>query len=134
MIERVVWQPVFCEKAHFHVGLDRDFAIRMIGTKIPREKQVGMIQLANEDLKKWGIGWREPYIFYEDTAFVTEVHLGNGGKWLSSEGYARNALVSEEDSRKPVMYYAHNIHSIEDAHVLMRLFAKWVDYSEILTE
>jgi len=70
-----------------------------------------MNELANEELKKLGVFWMNPYRFHEDSCFVS-------------------GLILDNDENLRVESHSHP----KQAFVLMRLFDKWIYYSDVLIE
>ena len=72
MMNKIIWQPSFpCLEIDFVVHLDRDFAREMAGLRITPENQIKINELANQELKRKGINWLNPYHFLEDSYLVT---------------------------------------------------------------
>lgn len=112
--------------------LDRDFAEDMLASKIPFEAQKRMNQLSLETLISKGFNWHDPLIFHEDTALVTEFHLGNGGVWLSMDSSSRFSLLNQNDKKEPLKYHSHNARYSSHSYALMALVDRWVEYADLL--
>ena len=80
IMERTIWTPHFCSEKDFKVYLDSGFAKEVMQSKIPNEMQKGMNELGNEELKRLGVNWLNPYEFYEDSCFVTQFNIGQNGQ------------------------------------------------------
>jgi hypothetical protein len=131
-MEKAVWTPSFSEKFDFAVYLDSGFAKEMIQSKVPFEKQKRMNRLAGEELKKLGIYWSDAYLFHKDSCFVSQFDIGQKGIWLATDCSTIERLLRSEESSGTIRYDSHNVDAIRDAYALMKLFDKWVDYSDIL--
>ena len=134
MIERIIWQPEFGAEYGFAVSLDNGVAMDFIKAKIPAERQKRMNELAREDiLKKITRIAPNPYIFYEDSALITGVYLGNGGVWLATDIGSIESLLREEKTSGHIEYHSHNVVHLQDAFTLLKLFGLWASYYEIMT-
>ena len=70
-MEKTIWTPRLYGRGDFGIYLERDFAKEMIKSKIPIKRQNRMNELANEELKRFGINWSNPYTFHKDSCFIT---------------------------------------------------------------
>ncbi len=131
-MERTLWTPHFSAKYDFMVYLDRHFAREMIQSKIPSERQGAMNNLGNEVLKDLDTNWLNPYTFYRKSCFVNQFYLGQNGVWLAAD-ITLNELVRGK-STKPIEYHSHNVDTPKQAHALLTLFDRWVQYAEILKD
>jgi hypothetical protein len=126
--KKVLWQPTQFVKSEFIILLDKAFAEEMMRRKISSETQRNMNKVGKMELEEAGIHWLEPYLFYEDTAFVQQVYMGQNGKWLS----ASIEEMKHAPNDQAVKYYTHNIDSSREAIALMRTFNKWIEYSHLV--
>jgi|SRR3989344_5666164 len=126
-MDRIVWQPVFGHKYDFSVNLDNLFAKEMIDARVPSERQIRMNQLANEELKRLGENWLNPFHFYENSCFVSQFYIGKNGVWLATD-----ILIQNKELEKPIDYHSHNVDSSKDLYVLLKLFDTWVKYADAL--
>ena len=131
-IDKLIWQPRFYAEYDFEVYLDRDFARTMIQAKIAPERQKITNELANEELKKLGIHWSNPYDFYEDTGFIRQFYIGQNGVWLSTNHRNIDELLEGAESHELIKYDSHNVDTSRQAYVLMRIFDKWVAYADAM--
>src|SRR3989338_2243666 len=104
---KIIWQPHFGPKCDLSVDLDRFFAREMIDARILLTKQNRMNQLASEQLKRLNENLLEPYIFHEDSCFVSQFNLGYNGVWLAADGV--RDLIQPREEEKPIKYYSHNV-------------------------
>ena len=133
-MEKLIWQPVLNQGAEFSVYLDQEFARRMIKSPASEQMRRRMNELANEDLKRFSIGWREPYLFHEGSAFISQFYIGRNGVWLSIDDNSIKQLQGDSVLTNPVEYHSHNVDMREESYVLMYLFDKWIRYADILSE
>lgn len=131
-MDKTLWTPSFYGRYDFGIYLDRDFALEMIQAKIPAERQTGMNKVAKGLLNVLGIDWSNPYTFHQDSGFISNCHIGQNGVWLSTNHQTIEDLLSGKESSKPIEYHSHNVDAPRQAHVLMVLFGKWVDYADAL--
>ena len=128
--EKVIWMPqsLINQGYDFKVLLDRDFAKEMLSTKITSGKARNFNETADR-LKLLGFN-KSPFLFYEDTAFVSQINSGTDGRWLATSGTSgKNPLGV---FKGPIEYYSHNMDSSVDLYMAMRLMDFWVDYSDVL--
>ena len=90
--------------------------------------------VAKTELKRLGIHRSNTYGFHEDTCLLKQIYLGGDGIWLDLDRLEIMNLSCEVKLIKPVKYEPHNVDSIMNSYILMSLFEKWVDYSEILKQ
>ncbi len=130
-MKKIIWQPseFSADSYDFVVSLDGDFARDIIQIKISDEKQKRVNELGNEELKKAGINWLNPYTLYEQSGFVSQIYLGNNGVWLATSHNNIESLLKKSNSRD-IEYHSHNVDTPKEAHVLMLLFNKWIELSE----
>jgi len=133
-MERTIWTPHFCSEKDFKVYLDSGFAKEVMQSKIPNEMQKGMNELGNEELKRLGVNWLNPYEFYEDSCFVTQFNIGQNGVWLAVNHQTIDSLLEGSGSSKIIEYDSHNVDYSRDAYVLLVLFGKWVEYTDVLRD
>lgn len=132
-MDKLIWTPSFNIGYDFRIDLDWNFAREMVQSRIPAERQVRMNALANEELKRLGGNWSNPYSFYEDSCFVSQIYTGQNGVWLSTNHKIIDSLIKCEKS-EPIIYDSHNVDTSHQAHVLMVLFDKWIKYSRVIRE
>ncbi|GAJ08284.1 unnamed protein product, partial [marine sediment metagenome] len=130
IMKKTIWTPRLYGRCDFGVYLDRDFAKEMFQSKVPTERQTRMNELANEELKRLGTDWLNPYTFYKDSCFITQFYIGQNGVWLSTNRQTIDNLLKEKESSKLIEYDSHNIDTPKQAYVLMALFDKWVEYAD----
>ncbi len=131
-MEKIIWTPCLYGKSDFKIYLDKNFAKEMIQSKIPIERQTNMNKLANEELKRLETNWLNPYNFYEDSCLITQIYIGQDGVWLSTNRQVIDNLLKEEKFFEPIEYNSHNTDTTKQAYVLIKLFNKWIDYSDAL--
>lgn len=129
----IIWQPLFHSGYNFQVSLNRIFAREMIRSQVPIKKLERMNQLANEDLKRWKMNCLDPYSFHGDSCFLGQIYLSEG-RWLATDYHSTNSLLKDDESSEPIKYISHNVDYSKDAFILMRLFDKWIRYSNVLKE
>jgi len=132
-VEKTIWTPRLYGRCDFGIYLDEDFAKEMIQSYISTERQNKMNELGNDELKIFEINWLNPYMFYKNSCFITQFYIGQDGAWLSTNHQSVDELIRGE-SYKPIQYNSHNIDTTKQAYVLMRLFDKWIEYSDVLKE
>ena len=132
-MEKIVWQPSL-GYYEFNISLDKDFAYKMIQAKIPIENQDRLNKLANRELEKMKVTWKNPYIFYEDSCFVKEFYIGHNGVGLHTNYQTLDSLLKNDESLNVVKYYSHNVDTSRQVFELMNLFGKWIDFSDVLKE
>ena len=131
--QRIVWQPEFVtDDYEFRIYLDPEFAREMIEARISPEKQKRLNEIANEELKRLRYSWIDPYEFHGHSAFVQQVYIGRNGKWLSASRATVEGVIAGK--AEPVIYHSHNVDGSADALTLIRLFNKWIWYSDVITE
>jgi hypothetical protein len=131
-MDKTIWTPRFYGSCDFGVYLDRDFARDMIRSKIPNERQGRMNELANEELKRLGTNWSNPYTFYEDSCFISQFYIGQNGVCLSTNHQTIGDLLNGREFSKPIEYNSHNVDVPKQVYVLMLLFDKWIEYADTL--
>ncbi len=132
MLEKVIWQPEFFSGFDFGISLDYSFAREMIISKFSPAKRDKINGLGNEELKRFKVFWKNPYLFHEDTCFLSQVYIGENGKWLSTDYRTIENLLGKEQQSEPIKFHSHNMDNYKEAYVLMKLFNQWVHYSDIL--
>jgi len=128
-MEKIIWQPSL-GYYEFNISLDKDFARDMLLAKIPAKNQDALNQVANRELERLKIGWKNPYSFHEDSCFVKQIYIGSNGVGLSTNHQTINNLL--KNGADKVKYYSHNVDYTSQQHALMILFEKWVDYSDVI--
>lgn len=131
-MEKILWMPHSFNKCDLEVYLDRDFAQEMIQSRIPNERQRMMNELAKEALEQLGIRQLNPYGFHEDSCFITQFSLGEGGVWLSTGHQNIADLVKGKESPNPINYHSHNVDTPRHAYAFLVLFDKWARYANTL--
>jgi len=130
--QEIIYRPEFSEGYDFNIWLDKRFAKKMIGSHSPKEYLKRMNELGNEELKKFRIFYRDPYSFYNDSGMITQIYVGNNGVWLSTDNAELFRLGGNVVFDRPIEFHSHNVRHQVEAYVLLRLFDKWVQYSECL--
>lgn len=128
----LIWQPEFCAANDFKVYLNSNFARRMITAHVSQERQKKMNEMANDDLIRFNISWRNPFLFHESSGFISQFYLGRNGAWLSTDHQNISSLLTDSASSRPIEYHSHNVDLRDEAYVLIRLFDKWIHYAEAL--
>lgn len=128
----LIWQPEFCSGYDFKVYLDQDFARKMINAHVPTSNQSRINELANEDLKRFSINWENPYLFHDESGFISQFYIGRNGVWLSTSHQNISDLLKGEHMEKPIEYDSHNVDLRDEAYVLMYLFDKWIKYADAI--
>ncbi len=129
-MEKTIWTPSLYGRCDFGIYLDRNFAKEMVKSKVPIKKQNRMNELANEELKRFGINWLNPYTFQKDSCFITQFYIGQNGVWLSTDHLTIENLLKEKESSKLIEYNSHNTDTSKQAYILMLLFDTWVRYAD----
>ena len=135
MMDGIVWQPfgLWGRNQDFGVLMDECFAREMISLKIPEERQGRMNEMANEELRRRGVNWKNPYQFHKDTAFIEQIYLGQNGVWLAIESYTTRAdLLKDKEIGKHIIYYSHNVDTSKQRNDLLNLMDLWVHYSDAI--
>jgi len=130
-MNKLIWQPSLTNRYDFVIYLDFGFALEMIRTQIPAERQRRLNEIANDEIKQMGNNWRDPYTFHKSSCFISQVYIGNNGVWLSSNHQEIDRLLRGRES-KPIEYYSHNVDSSKEAYILMALFDRWISLSDAL--
>ena len=133
-MDKIVWTPHLYHGKGLEIDLDRTFAKEMLKSKIFKEKQDRLNQIASEDLKKQGINWLKPYTFQGDSAFISKFYLGSNGVWLSAETIGLEDILKDNSSKKPIKYDTHNVDNKYQIYALMMLFDTWVEYSDVIRQ
>jgi len=143
-IEKIIWQPItLTNKGEDPVGydfgivLDKEFAIKMLSSEIPTEKQKRLNELAIERVFNWyKCTQLTPYYFYGDTALITQFNLNLGnGEWLALDAGINRIKGNNFSTDKDfILYSSHNIDFPSSSHALMTLFELWIDHYDILIE
>lgn len=133
-MEKAIWTPDLYGKYDFGIYLDRKFALEMINSIIPGERQKSMNELATEELKRLGVKWPNPYTFCNNSCFITQFYIGDNGVWLSTNHTNISDLLSGRESSELVEYHSHNVDTPYQTYILMLLFNKWIDFSDALRD
>lgn len=129
-MDKTIWTPRLYGSCDFGIYLDRDFAREMIQSKVSNERQTRMNELANEELKRLGTNWLNPYTFHKDSCFISQFYIGQNGVWLSTNHQTIDDLLNGKESSKPIEYNSHNVDVPSQSYVLMRLFDQWIEYAD----
>jgi len=130
-MDNLIWQPKFCNAYDFKIYLEPEFALEMVQSRVNRDVQSRMNELADVDLKKFSINWQDPYLFHEETGLVTQICLGRNGVWLATKHQNITDLLNHT-SDKLIEYDSHNVDFMNEAYTLMFLFDKWINYAHII--
>ncbi|MBU2503478.1 MAG: hypothetical protein KJ879_00275 [Nanoarchaeota archaeon] len=131
--DRIIWQPIHLHQPHhdFDILLDRKFAREMFEAKLIPRMQMRMNELGTEMLDRLRYHGASPYIFWGDTALITQINLDAGrGTWIEME--STYGQIPNWSERKPLKYTTHNMDSSSDTLGLLSLFDMWVYYSSEL--
>ncbi len=133
-MQKILWQPfsVYQPGRDFGVYLDNNFALKMFDAKIGSKRQQDMQKIAKEVSCRFGFKY-PPLIFEEYSALVTQLSIGNGGKWLATDNSSLEGLI-KHNTKKPLTYHSHNVDAADEAYALLALFDHWIEYSEALIE
>jgi|SRR3989344_4801627 len=131
-MEKLIWTPRLYGNCDFGIYLNRNFATEMIQSKVSAERQMRMNELANKELKRLNINWSNPYIFYENSCFISQFYIGQNGVWLSTTHQEISNVLSGRESSEPIEYNSHNVDISKQAYTLMVLFDKWIEYASVL--
>ncbi|MBI2110005.1 hypothetical protein HYT58_02430 [Candidatus Woesearchaeota archaeon] len=131
-MDKIVWQPIALHQPSYEFGiiLDETFAKEMVKTNLSQESQRRMNDLGTEVITRFGHNWTIPYIFHENTAFVSQFSLGVNGVWLALDNWYD--LLKIPENKDPIKYSSHNVDTSSQAYSLMALVDFWVEYAETL--
>lgn len=130
-MERVIWTPKLFKKG-MHVYLDYDFAKEMISAKAIAGVHTNLNRLGSEEMKRWDLHYPEIYTFYKDSCLVNHFYIGQNGIWLDVDTLELRRLEEGDQSKKPIKYESHNLDSALNSHIMLSIFDKWIEYSDIL--
>ena len=129
-MEETIWTPRLYGKYNFGINLDKDFARKIIQSRISTARQTWINELANNELKRLRTNWLDPYTFHKDSCLITQCYIGQNGVGLSLEYQIIDNLLKDKIYSKVIEYNSHNVDTPSQAYVLMNLFDKWVEYAD----
>ena len=129
-MEETIWTPRLYGKYNFGINLDKDFARKIIQSRISTARQTWINELANNELKRLRTNWLDPYTFHKDSCLITQCYIGQNGVGLYIEYQIIDNLLKDKIYSKVIEYNSHNVDTPSQAYVLMNLFDKWVEYAD----
>lgn len=128
MKDKILWQPQNIWPNHettnpynFSILLDWEFANKMMSTKIPEERQENFSKAIGERFR-----YSFPLNFYENTALLESINIGENGRWLNAEKYSLENI--KEGKNENLIYHSHNITTSISQNTLMSIFECWAKY------
>jgi hypothetical protein len=130
--KRIIWQPfaLYQPGSDFGIYLDRDFARKMLETKLSLEDRIRVKQLLLEVSESFGFSYPEPANFHEDTAFIKGFYL-NDGALLTIDQASLHHLINNP-KKELLRYYSEEVNSPKKAQTLMALVDWWVEYADTI--
>lgn len=132
--DKLIWQIThLSHSSSFEILVNNEFVAEMLNTKLSQEKIRNLNRTGEEISKNLKYSSRSPYIFYKDTAFLTQINLDAGrGTWLSADMPC--GILPNLSENKPMKYHTHNIDHTSDNFALISLFDNYIWYSDILKD
>lgn len=129
---RLVWQPntLYGKGCDFKVKLSTLFAKEALELKLTDDEQNKINNAVREDFFYVQRSVNEPFIFYENTAFINQFNLQSNGVWLALYNHGGGDPIKANNDGI-LIYDSHNCDfSSDDAYKLFALMDYWTERLE----